>query len=314
MNLSKYDFIVDEIVKLYIENPNTCWVYEKIDRKIGIYVIRKLLKKRGLLKKHKKLYDFDKEKVQELRNQGFSLEYISDFFKVSDASIGNFMRKHNLERRVARHNIDDNYFETIDSEFKSYILGFILGDGCVDSERNKITISLQDRDSDILQKIKTELKFSGEIKFKKRTRESWKDQKYLSFSSKKIKEDLLKLGVGPRKSLTCDIPNIAFSDELFRHFLRGLSDADGTISLTKSGFVWGLCSSEKVNLYITDYLKNKLDIKSYTRFSKNCYYMNVSKKNNVLKILNWMYKDSNIYLNRKYNKYLQILDNINAKK
>ena len=34
----------------------------------------------------------------------------------------------------------------------------------------------------------------------------------------------------------------------------------------------------------------------------------------ILKILNWMYKNSNIYLDRKYKKYLNLKENPKSKK
>lgn len=37
-----------------------------------------------------------------------------------------------------------------------------------------------------------------------------------------------------------------------------------------------------------------------------CYSLSMSGKNNVMDFLDWLYSDSKIYLNRKFNKFLSL--------
>ena len=56
---------------------------------------------------------------------------------------------------------------------------------------------------------------------------------YIMFSSKKMGEDLVKLGVVPNKTLILkSLPSIP--DNLMKHFIRGYIDGDGCIDATKA--------------------------------------------------------------------------------
>ena len=59
---------------------------------------------------------------------------------------------------------------------------------------------------------------------------------------------------------------------------------------------------EEVEL-IYDYIKKDYKTKS------NTYSYNIYKRSDVLNFLNWIYKDSNIYLDRKYASYLDFIKN-----
>lgn len=62
-----------------------------------------------------------------------------------------------------RYNIDECYFRKIDSRNKAYILGFMYADGNVIYRDWRI--KLQKQDSHILESIKQEIKFDGDIAF-----------------------------------------------------------------------------------------------------------------------------------------------------
>ena len=130
---------------------------------------------------------------------------------------------------MRKHFINENYFETIETEKQAYILGFIYSDGCVEEHptTSALTFTQLEQDEDILYKIKEELgsdypllksvqKINGEIK-----------TKFYAYN-RKLCEDLTKLGATPRKSLTLKFP--FFLDErLLPHFIRGYFDGDGCV-------------------------------------------------------------------------------------
>lgn len=81
--------------------------------------------------------------------------------------------------------IDDNYFDVIDTPNKAYALGIYYADGNVSKNKNYFSISLQERDKDILDKLNHE--FGGDRKLSlveyNKKNDKWQNQYVLSMSS-----------------------------------------------------------------------------------------------------------------------------------
>lgn len=121
------------------------------------------------------------------------------------------------------HDMKEDFFEKIDTPSKAYWLGWLITDGCI-SKGYTISMSLQERDLEILERFQNDLGLSGKIKIF--------NKKYyrLSFCCKKMVEDLSKYGVVKNKTFTVTIPDV--NDELLPHLLRGCFEGDGGISKT----------------------------------------------------------------------------------
>ena len=136
---------------------------------------------------------------------------------------------------------DENFFETIDTEEKAYIAGFIAADGTVvyNKTSHGIKITLKSKDIELLEKIKDAMGYTGNIKIAKITTKlpqgtnCFSEAATLFISSHKLPEDLISLGITPKKSLTLKIELTKIPKELWKHFLRGYWDGDGTIHLTR---------------------------------------------------------------------------------
>lgn len=59
----------------------------------------------------------------------------------------------NVEK-LRKYEIDENYFDIIDSEHKAYTLGFLYADGYNNEKKNIVKISLMEDDIDILKQIR----------------------------------------------------------------------------------------------------------------------------------------------------------------
>ncbi len=113
----------------------------------------------------------------------------------------------------------------------AYILGFFTADGnMIRNKRGAHFIEFQITDRDLLIKIRRTLDSNHKITTRKRDG-SWKTIYRLQIGSKKIFDDLLALGMSPRKSKTIFLPKIL--DKHFPHFLRGYFDGDGNVVSTK---------------------------------------------------------------------------------
>ena len=208
--------------------------------------------------------------------------------------------------------INENYFKEIDSEEKAYMLGFIYADGNVsDSSKDKhyrLRITLKNSDIEILNRFKDLLEFEGNIKVRELKSNQRDTRGYfiseLSVSNKVLITDLISLGVVPNKTFTIKFP--IMPQNLYRHFIRGFFDGDGSIYLRKdrpNGINFELvCASLPFINKIVDIFAIEKGIKLNVYTKKNVYILKVSQ-HKARELLHWLYKDSNIYLDSKYKLY-----------
>lgn len=206
----------------------------------------------------------------------------------------------------------------IKTEEDAYILGFILADGYINEDRGFFRIKLQEKDLDILQKICNyfEMDYSF-IKYEFHAITGNK-QYYLSIYDKDIVDRLKFYGLNQNKSCK-EVPYYNIDKSLVRHYIRGIWDGDGFINKDFSGT--GVCGSEETLNYIYEILKEELclylsDYKKenaiYHDKSCNIYRLYFSTRN-VYEIINYLYEDATIYLNRKYALYKQLDDILNCR-
>lgn len=196
---------------------------------------------------------------------------------------------------------NQNIFFKIDTEEKAYWLGFLYADGCVRSgeQDNQIELSLQEKDYEHLVKFRKFIGNENAIAY----REKQKAYRYC-FRSKQIKNDLIKLGCTPKKSLTLTFPTKEqVPDNLLRHFVRGYTDGDGCLCIYKGKMSYELLGTEEFLIGLKQrcslFEKKVYYAKKNTSVKRLCF----SSKQDVKNICDWLYKDTNIYLDRKYEKY-----------
>jgi DNA-binding transcriptional regulator WhiA len=198
-------------------------------------------------------------------------------------------------------------FETIDSEEKAYWLGFLYADGSVGSSEDKIELGLAEKDLKHIEKFRDFMGISNKISY----RESTKSYR-MSFRSANCKKDLIDKGCVPKKSLILKFPTEEqVPKTLIKHFIRGYFDGDGWFTNTDSCFQVGIIGTE-------DFIKGFLDnIENVNKDNKifTVHRTDGAKRyvfgayQDVLNFLNWIYEDSNVYLDRKYEHYLDFIQN-----
>ena len=235
---------------------------------------------------------------------GNSLTKTRKKFKVRASFLSQYLKSIGIE--VINHQniprMNENIFEKIDTEEKAYWLGFLYADGYVEYEGNGIELSLQLSDKIDLEKFN---------KFIQRT-DIVKSDSYrcrVCFRNKKMHSDLIKLGCTPRKSLTLTFPSEKQVPRyLTNHFLRGYVDGDGCLYISRhknSSRTYpalNILGTEKFLLEIQNIMNWKKN-KIYKKKDQNARTINYSGFY-VLNMVDKLYKDSTIYLDRKYKKYL----------
>lgn len=124
-------------------------------------------------------------------------------------------------------------------------------------------------------------------------------------NNKHIWQQLNSLGCVPQKSLILKFPII--SEKLQRHFIRGYFDGDGSLGIYETKYnpkiQCSLLGTKDMLDKILTLSNIDINLRRDKRHSEYTYEFElVSTK--AITFLNYIYKDSTIYLTRKYKKYL----------
>ena len=215
---------------------------------------------------------------------------------------------------------DHNFFENINNEEKAYWLGFIMADGCVTIGKNnscELTIHLQTRDIGHLKKFNKSLKGNVPIQTKERLctfTNKYNKISIIRFYSQKMVHDLEKYNVIPRKSLVKEFPT-NLPKELMNHYIRGYFDGNGCITNSDKYVGCSFCSGSFKFIEGLRKFLNENGIKTSPTRKKdkdsNCYIIQIYGIKNCDNFLNYIYKNSTIYLDRKFNKKSQLYKTLN---
>ena len=224
--------------------------------------------------------------------------------------------------RIGKHGkktykIDENFFKCINTESKAYILGFICADGHIERDRLSIILSIKDRD--ILEKIRSALHSNHPIKIVYRLNPYKKSNNKiltlvtLMIGSVELVKPLFNMGLTSNKTYTLNGDILKYVPKyLMRDFLRGYFDGDGSIVFGRkysSGYKYNInvCGNKEFLLksfQVYFPTSNKLYKDLY---SKQCYVWKVSKKDKVRDLMHYLYYNSSISLQRKYNEFRKIM-------
>lgn len=262
------------------------------------------------------------EKIDILYQEGKTAKEISSLLGLKyHQPVYNYFRKKGWERNGKSgkriYSVNENFFKCINTEEKAYILGFICADGHIEKDRLVITVSVKDKD--ILEKIKKSLNSNHPIKeIKRKNPYQNTDRKELlllelQINSVELVKPLFNMGLTTNKTYTLDSSILKFIPKyLMRDFLRGYFDGDGNIFFGvryTSGYKYNInvCGNEDFLLssfqtYFPS--KNKLYKDLY---SKQCYVWKISQKDKVKDFMYYLYFNSSIFLQRKYNEFRKIM-------
>ena len=244
-----------------------------------------------------------------LYNSGKNAKEISDKLKISSRSIIKYLKLSNIEIRKRINLVNEDYFSVIDTQEKSYLLGYLFADGCVKYNNLKnreynVRLKIHEKDIHILEFMKNELACSNDIKKDKNT-----NCFYLSINSKKIVTDLILLGCTPKKSLTLKFPNI--NDVYINSFIHGYFDGDGSIYFNDKQIHFKILGTESFLNSISEYLKKYNIVYKVEKYTNSkIFQYRVFSKDSIKIIYKLIYDNtSKIFLNRKKDIFDKILKN-----
>ena len=195
---------------------------------------------------------------------------------------------------------------------KDYIYGFMLADGNLslyERNRGKLSTEVNVRDADIVYKIDKILPggfIHERIRSTNFKKEAYKSITYSNYLLE-VRNSFLERGFpAGKKSSIANVPKDAYSD---KDFWRGFIDGDGSIGYTKDNIPYISLGTISENLYqaFIKFLQEKFGIVKKLHRNKRDNFYNITLKNeDAINVATYLYEGATIYLERKYNKYLEI--------
>lgn len=240
---------------------------------------------------------------------------IGERFNSKRYQINYILKKHGIQKSISeakrKYTLNENYFDEIDTPNKAYILGFLYADGYNNRINNSVVLSLSKEDREILEKISTEVgsnKPLFESDYVNKDDGTERHMLILTMVSKHMCESLEKWGLTQNKTFTITFPNF-LREDLIPHFIRGYFDGDGcACSTTDNGrpkFQITLMSSTQFCEGLKKYLETQnihFHINQPFRKSEKNKVIRSGSNKELPKFINLIYKDADLYLERKKNK------------
>lgn len=204
--------------------------------------------------------------------------------------------------------INDYYFHKIDTKDKAYWLGFLYADGYVTNKA--LEFCLQDADKKSVEDFRKALGSKHKISRKVSCLNgeafiNWR----ISIKSQQISKDLISHGCIPLKTYYMTFPN-DIEKNLMSHFIRGYTDGDGSIYMSKGTLHVSYTSASELFLKELQAFFSNENIQSslYKLKNKENWVLSFNGKY-ARSLCEFLYRESDdtIRLKRKYEKYLNYL-------
>lgn len=296
-------------------------------------VLKQRIKDNDWISTKKRNHGLTQQELNEIKykySHGYSVQQLSDEYNISTDNLNNRIanNKWTKTKRKTHYYCDETYFDTIDTEHKAYWLGFLFADGYITSKKYKekhgeesqcVGFSISTKDIEMFVKFRTDLKTNYPVHFySHKINQSFNSSTKMArilITSQHMVDSLKKLGMVENKTLVSQFPKMP--NNLIPHFIRGYSDGDGSIAkyITKNNenkCSWKITSTKEMCLSILKYL-HKENLKIHQKFperQKNNWTLSICGNQQVPKLLSIIYKDATIFLQRKYNKYVEIQGSI----
>lgn len=216
---------------------------------------------------------------------------------------------------------NENYFKTIDTPERAYLLGLIASDGCVYKRENHIgvlSLSFHEKEIELLNIVQRELETNQPILHKENIIS-------LAINSDILFNDLKNYNIVPRKTWIYE-PVSLENDKLTWHYLRGYLDGDGSIYYCKKNpdklHNWNVvyCGNQKTMEFISVFLNDNNILHEFykdnreKKYNNDFYCIRISNIDEIKDFIDNLYLDSKNIRGRKYKYAMEFLDIYNSKR
>lgn len=308
---------------------------EKIctQHKISATTVYEILRENKIPLRGNKLDLNLERKICKLYLAGWTISKISDKLNVGKSSIQKYLKKNKIQTRIKaggferKYKLNESVFETIDSFEKAQFLGLIYSDGTISTKNKLVSIRLREDDSDYLDCWRRGVLKTNKPLYKVEKRKTMvspmNGKTYsvsygacsLDITSKKIYEDVTRIGLCPNKTKA----NLHMPKILNRYkpgFILGLFEGDGSITSNKKAHTYSFTMACQSNMAknIYDYLHG-VGIKCHHYTRKHINIIQISSIENIIKIYDLLYftHKSKFIMRRKYDKFTKMVNELKKK-
>lgn len=274
------------------------------------------------------LEEIDEKAVVEYYLQPHGIKPTCKKFHIGEKRLKDILFKNNITtHRVGgfqKYHWDKDFFNPGNPDF-AYFLGIMGADGCIANNSNQIYLELQQQDKEILERIRQRMNLSRPVK-DYITKTGYKNSK-LYIEDKELKYQLINMyHLVPNKTYNhkdFKTPFDTIPKENWKDYVRGYFDGDGSIKNSNHTLTFQIDGSNfNVLNDIQSFLEQELQINICidTRVPgegaeghkhKIPLYRIYCYGENAKRIFQLLYKDSpKLFLQRKYDKYIQLLNTI----
>lgn len=329
---------INQIVELYNQGYNRKQIKRDLNLPFGDSVIKRILQesnceirtKKGGRKKDE-VFQEDVQKIIELYNQGYGLNYISKQMEKLFCydKVKRILKDNNIKLRdyyeaiqvkpdkevdLRKYKINDDY--NFESHNGAWLLGFLAADGYLpltSGASNRVVLTLARIDEEVLYKIKEELEYDGPI-YQFESNNGFPASS-LSFTSKSLRKKIESYGIINNKTFKLKELPKNLPREYMLDFIRGFFDGDGSIYITKDKKVGMSFTGANQELLedISQFLNQEFDVPLravYISQRKHSIYDIKYAKRWTLILGDKFYNHNFLALPRKQKKYFEILNEI----
>lgn len=255
--------------------------------------------------------------IKEKYKNGVKVKELEKEFNCTNFTIYKVINRENLNKVHGnrRFDINESYFNIIDSERKAYFLGLIWADGSILKSKGTLSIHLQKEDEYLLEELRNDICPSKPLKYYQPKNPKWKERAILNIYSYPLINSLINIGCVPNKRQGVEFPN-CIPDNLLIHFIRGYFDGDGCVTISEKseknsrrftiGFTGAIQFIEQLKKILLNVLNvefNKVVFEKRNKVTSSIHLRKYSKLNDFYDKL---YDDATIFLKRKKEKYEKI--------
>ena len=266
------------------------------------------------------------DKIIQLVQNGSTVKSACTVLGVSKSSAGTYLKERGIKVKkrgqfTRKYNIDETYFEKLDSPEKAQVMGVLLSDGTSSSFNKAISLRLEESDIEYLEKIRVLIGSDKPLYYSEgRNFQSPLNEKLyignrtaiLDITNKKIHSDCAKFGLIPRKTwLNIGAPkDFLTTPELKRGFVLGVFNGDGCISWTRKNNVYDLSFAGSSNMTkdIYDFIKETLGIEGRIYKHSSIFVLHYKRIKEIIQLINWMYEGGDFCMKRKFDKCKVLLE------
>ena len=260
--------------------------------------------------------------IKDYLSKPTKIQEIAEKYSLSSPTVIKILGK---TKRWPKHilynpDLDEDYFNNIDSDEKGYYLGLFISDGNIYDPIAHHKKQVQ-KFASITLKLDDEYMLKNFIKAVKSNINISHDGRgcgQACIRSTIFCDNLSKYGVIPNKTLLTYFPQNV-NKKYWNSIVRGIFDGDGNIYLRKTNRRFNhslnFCGTHKLMQDLVNIISEELNLnvipKVYDYKDRNLSEIKFQNIHDIELICNWMYGDSDLYLTRKRDKYAEFMKHYN---